>query len=104
MARFPVELGDGKVIEVREFVDGEDRILVINDRHYRVYKGNEGHYFMLKISGMQRSVRGSLDDLRILVARVHSIYLQYDNRVRKSKEEAQRTRDRALNEIAESAK
>lgn len=100
MPKFPVTV-DGKSTEVQEFVDGNESIVVIDDRTYRVRPSNEKRYFMLKIGGTQRSLNGTPEQIREALVRVNNIYREYDRRVRRVKEEAQRARDTALNEIVE---
>ncbi len=48
MPKFPVTV-DGKSVEVQEFKDGDEAIVVIDERTYRVRPSNGKQYFMLKI-------------------------------------------------------
>lgn len=81
-----------------------DRVVTIDERTYRLRAADDGNFYtMFRINGHQRSVRGSLDRMLRVVGLQHLIYKRYENRVRKLKEEAQRTRDRQLNELAESS-
>jgi hypothetical protein len=109
--KLPVEIdGVELMYEVfTQFLPGvepelRDRVICIEDRTYRVRAAQNGTYYtMFRIDGHQRSVRGSLDRLIRVVGLQHLIYKRYEQRVRKLKEEAQRVRDRQLNELAEAA-
>ena len=99
--RFPVTV-DGKETEIREFSDG-DVIVAIEDRFYRIRQApDDVYYYMLKVRGTQRSIRGTREKIREAVIRVHRVFKSYEDRVRRGKEEAQAQRDRNLNEIVES--
>jgi len=102
MPKLPIQ-ADGKTIEIQEFSDADERIVLIDDRFYRLWKipDSDLFYFMVKVRENPRSIRGTHDKCIELLVRVHSIYRQYDNRVRKSKEDAQRLRDKLLNDLAE---
>ena len=90
-----------------EFLPGvepekRDRVVAIEDRTYRLRASDDGSFYtMFRIGGHQRSLRGSLDRMLQVVGLQHLIYRRYEQRVRKLKEEAQRSRDRQLNELAE---
>ena len=101
--KVPIKVDD-TVVVYESFVDddSQDCIVAIEDKTYRIHSVSDGvFYTMLRVAGHQRSLRGSLDDVVLAVAKVHLAYRRYETRVRKSKEEAQRARDRDLNAIAE---
>jgi hypothetical protein len=101
MAKFPVKVGSSEVV-IQEYGDGEEHIVKIDDRFYRVHHTGDVHYFMTKIRGTQRSVSGSPEKVREAVVKVHLAHKSYEKLVQRRKEEAQRIRDRDLNEIVES--
>lgn len=84
--------------------DSNDMIVAIDDRTYTLRRAEQPDvfYLMVRIGGHQRSLRGNVTVMLETIARLHCLYRDYDNRVRKLKEEAQRQRDRRLNELAES--
>lgn len=82
--------------------DSEEHIVAIEDKTYRLHKAGGQVYTMLRVAGHMRSLRGKLEDVLVAVAKIHLTYCQYETRVRRAKEEAQRVRDRELNVIAES--
>lgn len=87
---------------VPESSGAQDRIVAIEDRTYRLRAADDGTFYtMFRIGGHQRSIRGSLDQMLRVVGLQHVIYHRYENRVRKLKLDAQRARDRQLNELAE---
>lgn len=102
MPKFPITIGDQSV-EVQEFSDGDQYIIAIDERTYRVRPAADPgfFYFMLKIGGTQRSLKGTLRQLCESIVGVHLTYRSYDKRVRRLKEDAQRARDKTLHEIAE---
>lgn len=87
----------------RYFSDDSLEVTIrIDDRYYRVHPdGSDNAYFMIKVGGIQRSIRGPLDNLIPSLVRVHRVYRRYDDDIRRAKEAAQRNRDRRLNTIAE---
>ena len=107
--KLPVEIdGVELMYEVfTQFLPGvdpnlRDRVICIDDKTYRLRTAQNGAYYtMFRIDGHQRSVRGTLDRLIRVVGLQHLIYKRYEQRVRKMKEEAQRLRDRQLNDLAE---
>jgi len=105
MPKYPVQHGN-KTIEIQEFVDGDERVFLLDDRFYRVWRvpgeGPEKFYTMVKIGKHPRSLQGTHEKLIELLVKIHMTYRDYENRVRRSKEGAQIQRDRELNEIAES--
>lgn len=102
MPKFPITVG-GTSIEVQEFSDGDQRILAIEERTYRIRPAeHEGlFYHMLKIGKAKRSLRGTIEQLREVIVGIHLVYRSYDRQVRRVKEDAQKARDRSLHEIAE---
>ena len=102
--KIPMKVGDGTVMyETFHNPDSNDHVVAIDDRTYRLHSlGDNLFYMMLRVGGHHRTLRGPMDALLKAIGHVHQTYRTYDNRVRRAKEEAQRTRDRALNQIAES--
>lgn len=102
MPKFPVTIGNASV-EVQEFADGEQRIIAIDERTYRVRPAEDDglFYYMLKVGNAKRSLRGPIGQIREAIVGIHLIYRSYDRRVRRVKEEAQKIRDKALHDIAE---
>lgn len=102
MPKFPVTIGNTS-IEVQEFTDGDQRIIAIDERTYRVRPAeDEGlFYYMLKVGKTKRSLRGPIDQVRDSIVAIHLVYQSYDRRVRRVKEEAQKVRDHSLHEVAE---
>lgn len=101
MAKSPVKVGK-ETFEIQEFVDGDERVLQIDDRFYRAWSipGSNRFYCMVKVGDHPRSIQGTRDQILELLARVHQIYRDYENKVRNQKELAQRDRDRRLNELS----
>lgn len=103
--KIPLKIGDATVTYECFTNDSHDRIVSIDDRTYRLHAlGDDLFYMMLRVGGYPRTLRGPLPELLTTVAKIHLTYRQYDTRVRRAKEEAQRIRDRALNDVAESMK
>lgn len=100
MAKIPVRVGDREVI-VQEYGDGDEHIVHIDDRYYRVHHTKDKHYFMTNIRGAQRSVSGSPDQIRRAIVEIHLAHKIYGKNVQRRKEELQRLRDKTLNEIVE---
>lgn len=103
MPKFPVDI-DGKTVQVQEFVDKAERIVIIGERTYRIWHLDDDNecYAMVKIRGTKRSLKGKLFDVRQALVRVHEVYRKYDDQARKAKENAQKARDAALHKIVES--
>jgi hypothetical protein len=108
MAKFPVQV-DGRTIEVQEFIDsdGDGHAISIDDRLYHMWRIPNTEpplfYFMVKIRDTPRSLRAVHDKCIEMLAKVHCVYKDYEQRVRKAKEDAQRQRDKSLNTLVESA-
>jgi len=105
MPKYPVKIGN-KTIEVQEFTDGGDRVFLVDDHFYRVWKvpgdqSPEKFYTMVKVGKHPRSIQGTHEKLVEMLVQIHMVYRDYQNQVRRSKEGAQLQRDRALNKIAE---
>jgi hypothetical protein len=100
MPKFPIKVGDKEII-IQEFSDGDEHIVKIDDRYYRVHHTDDTHYFMTKIRGTQRSVSGKPEKVREAVVKIHFAHKSYEKTVQRRKEEAQRLRDRDLNAIVE---
>lgn len=104
--KIPLQVGDATVM-YEAFVnpDSNDHVLAMDDRTYRVHAlGDNVYYTMLRVGGHQRTLRGTMAELITAIGQIHLTYRQYETRVRRAKEEAQRVRDRCLNETAESLK
>ncbi len=93
-------LFDDKTYEVQTFEDGAQRVVAIDDRYYKAYRDGDAWYFMVR-AGHPRSIRGPWSDVLNAIVEIHHVYKGYEQRVRRAKEEAQRTRDRRINEVAE---
>lgn len=104
--KIPLKIGDTTVTyECFTNVESQDRVVCIDERTYRLHAlGDDEFYMMLRVGGHQRTLRGPLPELLRAIAQIHLTYRQYDTRVRRAKEDAQRTRDHALNAAAESLK
>jgi hypothetical protein len=102
MPKLPIKSGN-ETLEIQEFVDGDERVVKVDDRFYAVWAipGSDRFYFMIKVGKHGRSIQGTHDQLVEMLTRVHRIYRDYENRVSNSKDAAQRERDRLLNELAE---
>jgi hypothetical protein len=106
----PLKIDDRTELMYRVFTaENHDKIVAIDDRFYQVrFAGDTKpgdppvYYTMVRIGPHQRSLRGSLEDMILAVGRIHAVYRDYENRVRRLKEEAQRERDRRLNGLLES--
>ncbi len=101
MPKFPIEITPGgKTIEAQEFADGEERVLIIGERMFRIWPLDDGRcYTMVKVYNTKRSLKGKLEDVRQVIANIHDVYRRYDQRVRKAKADAQRTRDAELSKL-----
>lgn len=100
--KVPIKVGDVTVLyELFTNPETHECVVAIEDKTYRLHRAGQQVYTMLRVTGHMRSLRGSLDSLLAAIAKVHLTYRQYENRVRRAKEEAQRVRDRELNGIAE---
>lgn len=84
---------------------GSEHVIMIDGNCYHVRRTHDANvfYFMVRVGAHQRSLRGSFHDVILAIARIHLIYREYEKRVRKLKEEAQRIRDRQLNRIVEAS-
>ena len=101
MSKLPIKIDDTEV-EIQEFIDGDEHIVLIDERYYRVHHTAVGtHYFMTKIRGTPRSILSTPEKVREAIVRVHLAFKRYERTVQKRKEEAQRIRDAELNRIAE---
>lgn len=101
--KIPMKVGDATVLyELFTNPDSQEHVVAIDDKTYRLHKAGDLVYTMLRVAGHMRSMRGSLADVLLATGQVHLTYRQYETRVRRAKEEAQRVRDRDLNAIAES--
>ena len=103
--KIPIKLGKD-TIEIQEFLDGDERIALIDGRFYRFWAipNSDQFYCMVQIGNHQRSIKGTRDQILEKIAQIHKIYQDYENRVRNSKEVAQRDRDRRLNDLSEPSK
>ena len=102
--QYPVKLGGTEHV-VQLMADGEDRVLIIADRYYRIYRDPQRntYYTMLRVAHHQRSLNDA--DLSVLItkiARIHQVYRGYEDRCRRAKEQAAQERDRQLNAVLES--
>ncbi len=101
MARIPINI-DGRQVELREYTDGDEDIVTIDDRFYRVHHTPEGkRYFMVKVRGQSRSVLGTRDQIHAAIAGVHLAFKSYEKAIQKHKDVAQRSRDDVINSIIE---
>jgi hypothetical protein len=101
---YPV-LVDGSEQLVQLMSDGDSSVLLVGDRYYRVHldETRKMFYSMLKVGGHLRSLAATdLPDLIVKLVRVHRTYREYEDRCRRSKEEAARERDRRLGQIVDS--
>lgn len=104
--KIPLHVGD-VTLTYEAFVNqnSNDIIVAVEDRTYRLHALDDGvFYMMVRIGGHQRTLRGTMDALLEAIGKIHVTYRQYETRVRRGKEDAQRARDHALNEAAESLK
>jgi hypothetical protein len=108
--KIPLSLPDGTELLYQEFTNNGsgDRIVAIDDRTYHVRScqnqdGKQWFYTMLRVGRHQRTLRGDMPTILLAVARIHQVYDDYEKRCRRSKEDAQRLRDRQLNELFETA-
>lgn len=102
--KIPIRVDDKELL-YETFINpnSHDMIVALEDRTYTLRRAEpDVFYLMVRVGGHQRSLRGDATAMLQMVARLHCIYRDYDNRVRRLKEEAQRQRDRRLNELAES--
>jgi len=100
--KLPIKLRDQDV-QIQIFSDESEQIVMVGTDPFRVRMlPNDEAYFMVKIRGQQRTIRGPYQKVLEAVVRCWDVYKRYENVVRKSKENAQMTRDKDLNEIAES--
>lgn len=100
MSGNPIDI-DGTTTLVRRFVGDDGVVLSIEDRFYHLHRNDSQHYMMLRIGNFVRSLSGSIDALEIVAVKIHRAYRDYEGRVRRAKEDAQRLRDRQLHAIAE---
>jgi|GEM_PF-4359854 len=104
MTKLPIRVDDKEVL-YETFINPEtqDWIVSIDNRTYHLRRVDANVlYAMVRVGSHQRSLRGDSISMMQAIVRLHCIYRDYDNRVRKLKEDAQRARDRRLNELAES--
>jgi hypothetical protein len=98
-----IVLAGGKDVESQTFVDeGGDELLVrIEDRHYRVHKTPEDTFYsMTKIGQQMHSVKGpTLMELEVKLARIHMAWRRYEKQIQTNKNALAAERDREISRI-----